>query len=422
MTHPSRLEAMVHPPPCLLLCCLLALLPPASAALPRPLDTVCVMDAPQGCFADSFARTFKVAASAGAGQPFTGNMTLETCAYLCHKSTAPGAPFSTAAVEVGNQCFCANDAMLQQAEPNRTKLSDCTSLPPPVGSGLGVPCVGNSLQLCGGKWRLLAYNFTCHHYAATSQPWQDHRRPAAERVDDLVARLSPPQLVAQLIQNGADIYGKDFQLPRYIVTQECLAGFDGGPIFLAPPINQTNSSGFPQPVNMGNSFDVELVRELASAISDEARAAFNHAGRPSLTCMSPNLNVNRDPRWGRNIESFAEDPSLIAAMGASYINGIQKGRAGIDDDAASSGYLKIMAVPKHLGAYSVECFNPSGGSNQYPHCPVYRSNYNAVVDEIDLRETYFPGWQEAIEKADAQGVMCSCKSIQSVYSPCHATP
>ena len=109
-------------------------------------------------------------------------------------------------------------------------------------------------------------------------------------------------------------------------------------------------------------------------------------------------------------------------MGASYINGIQKGRAGIDDDAASSGYLKIMAVPKHLGAYSVECFNPSGGSNQYPHCPVYRSNYNAVVDEIDLRETYFPGWQEAIEKADAQGVMCSCKSIQSVYPPCHATP
>ena len=111
-----------------------------------------------------------------------------------------------------------------------------------------------------------------------------------------MARLSPPQLVAQLIQNGADIYGKDFQLPRYIVTQECLAGFDGGNIFLAPPVNQTPSSGFLQPVNMGNSWDVELVREVASAISDEARAAFNHAARPSLTCMSPNLNVNRDPR------------------------------------------------------------------------------------------------------------------------------
>ena len=82
------------------------------------------------------------------------------------------------------------------------------------------------------------------------------------------------------------------------------------------------SSAFPQPVNMGNSWDKDLVREIASAISDEARAAFNHAARPSLTCMSPNLNVNRDPRWGRNIESFGEDPSLIAAMGKSYIRGI----------------------------------------------------------------------------------------------------
>jgi beta-glucosidase len=209
--------------------------------------------------------------------------------------------------------------------------------------------------------------------------------------------------------------------------QECLAGFDGGAIFLAPPVNNTPSSAFPQPVNMGNSWDKDLVREIASAISDEARAAFNHAARPSLTCMSPNLNVNRDPRWGRNIESFGEDPSLIAAMGKSYIRGIQVGRAGIDDKAAESGILKIMAVPKHLGAYSLECFNPSGGDNTYPHCksnrnvlgkaailtaslaagPIYRSNYNAVVDATDLRETYFPGWQAAVQQADAQGVMCS---------------
>jgi hypothetical protein len=55
----------------------------------------------------------------------------------------------------------------------------------------------------------------------------------------------------------------------------------------------------------------------------------------------------------------------------------------------------------------VECFNPSGGSNDYPNCPVYRSNFNSVVDETDLRETYFPGWQAAVEDAHAQGVMCS---------------
>jgi beta-glucosidase len=108
--------------------------------------------------------------------------------------------------------------------------------------------------------------------------------------------------------------------------------------------------------------------------------------------------VNRDPRWGRNIESFGEDPALIAALGASYIHGIQRGRPdAVDSKSAASGYLKIMAVPKHLGAYSVECFNPTGGPNDYPHCPVYRSNFNSVLDEMDLRETYFPGWRAAVD-------------------------
>jgi hypothetical protein len=84
-------------------------------------------------------------------------------------------------------------------------------------------------------------------------------------------------------------------------------------------------------------------------------------------------------RWGRNIESFSEDPAVIAALGASYIHGIQRGRNdAADRRSAASGYLKIMAVPKHIGAYSVECFNPTGGPNQMPNCPVYRSNFNAV--------------------------------------------
>ena len=85
-----------------------------------------------------------------------------------------------------------------------------------------------------------------------------------------------------------------------------------------------------------------------------------------------------------------------------------------DTAAAASGYLKIMAVPKHLGAYSLECFNPTGGDNTYPHCPVYRSNFNAVVDDIDLRETYLPGWRAAVEDAGCQGVMCSYASKRAV--------
>ena len=208
----------------------------ARAALPPPLDTVCVMDTAHGCYADSFhPRTFPVAVSDGVGMPFATNMTLETCAYLCHKAShLPGAPFSAAAVESGSQCFCVSAAALAAAEPNRTSMNDCTALPTPEqtesASGLAVPCVGKPFQMCGGAWRLLAYNFTCHAYAPGSQPWQDHTRSADERVADLIARLSPVQLVAQLYMNGADLYSPHVQLPRYIPTQGCLAAVDGGTI------------------------------------------------------------------------------------------------------------------------------------------------------------------------------------------------
>lgn len=80
---------------------------------------------------------------------------------------------------------------------------------------------------------------------------------------------------------------------------------------------------------------------------------------------------------------------------------------------AKSGYLKMMAVPKHLGAYSVECFNPNGGANDYPNCPVYRSNFNAVVDEIDLREGYFPGWRQAVQVWHLHKHMCYLQSSPS---------
>jgi len=224
--------------------------------------------------------------------------------------------------------------------------------------------------------------------------------------------MSSAALLAQLTQNGADVYEPGLQLPRYIVSQECLAGYDGGPIYIAPPIPTVPfTSAFPQPVNLGNSWDAALVREVASAISDEARAAWTHLGRPSLTCMSPNLNIARDPRWGRNVESFGEDPSLVAVLGAAYVRGLQEGLPG----AVSGGYLKTFAMPKHLGAYSVECFNASGGPNDYPNCPVCRADFNAVVDDTDLRHTYLPAWEAAVAQASASGVMCSYNAINGAW-------
>lgn len=96
---------------------------------------------------------------------------------------------------------------------------------------------------------------------------------------------------------------------------------------LLPLINCVESESLKSKNEVRITTQVSLVREIASAISDEARAAFNHAGRPSLTCMSPNLNVARDPRWGRSLESFGEDPDLIATLARAYIDGIQHGIA-----------------------------------------------------------------------------------------------
>lgn len=385
--------------------CILFLLKSVSSLLPPPLPLICLSTQPKGCYNDSFTRTFPHQMNNGPGDPFYDNSTLETCAYLCN--TSKDGPFPYAAVENGGQCFCATESDLARAQANRTADGDCNA-----------PCNGFPLSTCGGSWRLQAYSFECEPYVPGSSPWQNSSLPVTDRVTDLIAHLSPLQLIAQLTQNGADVYAKGVQLPRYIVSQECLAGFDGGDIYIAPPVPHTASSGFPQPVNMGNSWDSSLVRELASAISDEARAAFVHLNRPSLTCMSPNLNVNRAPQWGRNIESFSEDPAIIASLGVAYINGIQIGTSE-NSSAAASGFLKIMAVPKHLGAYSVECYNTDGSPNNYPNCGVYRNTFNAIVSEMDLRETYFVGWEAAIREGKGEGVMCSYNEINGVPACCN---
>lgn len=114
--------------------------------------------------------------------------------------------------------------------------------------------------------------------------------------------------------------------------------------------------------------------------------------------MSPVLNVGRDPRWGRNYESFGEDPFLISELGAAYIRGVQ---SGLPTDPPSK-YIKVNAAPKHIGVYSVECYK-----GNYPKCKAMRQSFNSIVDDIDLHETYLPGWKAAVTQAGATGAMCS---------------
>lgn len=381
----------------------------AQALLPSPLEMVCVPDTVQGCYEDAANRTFPVVVSTQPSDPYHGNMTLETCGYLCAKLGHP-----IAGVEIGSQCFCANT--VSNLTAYLRPMSDCST---------GSACAGNTFQTCGGAWRVLAYNVTCTPYNAANASWLDTGMPISSRIDDLMLRLSsapsapsmpgaatptlPPSLLAQLVQNGADIYSPAVQLPRYIVSQECLAGYNGGQIYIAPPMPQLpSSSAFPQPANMGHTMDPSLVAQVASAIGDEARAAWVHYDRPSLTCISPNLNVARAPQWGRSVESYGEDPTLIGVLGQAYVRGMQVG--GLSASMNSSQW-KVFAMPKHIGAYSVEgCM----GDQSYPDCTVYRSFFNAIVDDIDMREGYLPGWESAIVRGGAVGVMCSYNALNGV--------
>jgi beta-glucosidase len=147
---------------------------------------------------------------------------------------------------------------------------------------------------------------------------------------------------------------------------------------------------FPQAIAMAASFNNQLLKEVATAISTEARAKFNLAVQKNrrlqymgLTFWSPNINIFRDPRWGRGQETYGEDPFLTASMGVAFIKGLQ----GNDPH-----YLKTSACAKHFAVHS----GPEAG----------RHEFNAIVDQKDLRETYLYAFKKLVD-ADVESVMCA---------------
>lgn len=366
---------------------LLLLLGAAAAAVAAAADAVVVADAAAAgpcriieprCLSDaSKPRTLPVAISSTPSDPFHDAMTPEVCAALC---AARGLPFC--GVEVGVQCF-GGKAITNPAGARSRPASDCQT-----------PCSGNRSETCGGDFLIKVFRYSGRCVGPTAPPtppplpWQNHSLPFEERLDMLLPLLTVPELVG-LLDTGADAVRR-LNIPPYTYGRECLAGVAaaGG-----------SSSAFPQPVNMGNTFDVELIRRVGDAISDEARAQYSAS--QSLTCLAPVLNVCRDPRWGRAYESYGEDPFVVAELGKAMVIGLQE---GLPTDPPSK-YLKINAAPKHIGVYSVECYGGSG----YPHCKAMRQSFDSKVDEVDLHETYLPGWKAAVVGASATGAMCSCE-------------
>ena len=179
---------------------------------------------------------------------------------------------------------------------------------------------------------------------------------------------------------------------RYDWWSECLHGV----------ARAGKATVFPKPIGMGSTWDAELIHRIGIAIGDEARAKHHQDVREhgysdrhyGLTFFSPTLNIARDPRWGRTTECFSQDPLLTSDMGVSFIKGMQ------GDDPY---YLKTVATAKHFVANNEEN-RRLGGS--------------ATVDEVSLREYYFPAFKDAVVRGYVKSIMGAYNALNGI--PCCA--
>ncbi len=226
--------------------------------------------------------------------------------------------------------------------------------------------------LCGSAW------LACAAPALAEQPtYLDLNKPFKERAADLVAKMTLEEKVAQL-QNDAPAIPR-LGVPKYEWWNEALHGV----------ARAGSATVFPQAIGLAATFDPKLMREIATVISDEGRAKHHEfASRnqrhryQGLTFWSPNINIFRDPRWGRGQETYGEDPYLTALMGVEFVKGLQ------GDDPQ---YRKVDATAKHFAVHS----GPEAD----------RHYFDVHPSERDLWETYLPAFQALVQDADVKSVM-----------------
>ncbi len=215
-------------------------------------------------------------------------------------------------------------------------------------------------------------------------PFQNPDLPVEQRLDDLLSRMTMEEKVAQMVYEAPAI--PRLGIPAYNWWNECLHGVARAGL----------ATVFPQAIGLAATFDADFMHQVATAISDEARAKHSeflrHDDRAiyqGLTFWSPNINIFRDPRWGRGQETYGEDPYLTSRMAVSFIRGLQG-----DDEK----YLKLVATAKHYAVHS--------GPEPERH------SFDIDVDQRDLLETYLPAFEASIEEADAQSVMCAYNAFR----------
>lgn len=209
---------------------------------------------------------------------------------------------------------------------------------------------------------------------------------ATDKASQLVARMTTAEKIAQL-QNAAPAIPR-LNVPAYDWWSEGLHGF----------ARSGEATVFPQAIGLAASWDPQLLHAVGTVVGTQARAKFlatglhqDHGRYNGLTIWSPNINIFRDPRWGRGQETYGEDPRLTASLGIAFIEGLQ----GDDPD-----HPRVIATPKHFAVHS----GPEPG----------RHGFDVDVSPHDLEDTYLPAFRAAIVEAHAGSIMCAYNAIRGV--------
>jgi beta-glucosidase len=214
-------------------------------------------------------------------------------------------------------------------------------------------------------------------------PYLNPALPISDRVDDLISRMTLEEKASQLVNQARAI--PRLQVPAYDWWSEALHGV----------ANAGTATVFPEPIGLAATFDAPLIHDMAVVISIEARAKHNQSMRAGhsnimegLDFWSPNINIFRDPRWGRGQETYGEDPFLTGRMGVAFVTGMQ------GDDPK---YFRVVSTPKHFAVHSGP--EPS------------RHSIDVKVSKHDEEDTYLPAFRAAVTEGKAESVMCAYNRV-----------
>ncbi len=237
---------------------------------------------------------------------------------------------------------------------------------------------------------ILSLLFSINTFGQTI-PFQNPNLSSEVRAKDLIPRLTIEEKASLMLDESAAI--PRLGIKKFNWWSEALHGI----------ANNGNVTVFPEPIGMAASFNDNLVYRIFDAVSDEVRAKYNEAKKNglenrrflSLSVWTPNINIFRDPRWGRGQETYGEDPYLTSRMGISVVKGLQ--------GPLDSKYKKLLACAKHFAVHSG------------PEWSRHTINLNNI-DQRDLWETYLPAFKSLVQEADVREVMCAYQRLDD--EPC----